>query len=287
MKSLETLPQDIYNLFEINHEFNPDNVKLFGEKLAQHLANRISEERSPRRLRLSAIGDECARRVWLKANKPELEEKLRPETKFKFLYGDILEELILFLAAEAGHTVEGQQDEIVIGGVKGHRDAIIDGRIVDVKSASTFSFKKFKDNNLRSDDPFGYLKQIGSYRFGSREDNRVKEQDVVSFIAVDKQHGHICVDTYPADDVDYEALIEEKKAIVDQEEMPDRGYVDIPEGKSGNKKLCTNCSYCSFKKACWPEMRTFLYSKGPVFLTHVELEPKVPELTSTEEILND
>ena len=62
------------------------------------------------------------------------------------MFGDILEELLLFLAKEAGHTVTGQQDTLSISGVNGHRDAIIDGRLVDVKSASSYSFRKFKNN---------------------------------------------------------------------------------------------------------------------------------------------
>ena len=58
----------------------------------------------------------------------------------------------------------------------------------------------------------------------------------------------------------------------------DRHYKDQEFDKSGNRKLCMNCSYCSFKKTCWPNLRTFIYSHGPVFLTHVERPPKVEEV---------
>lgn len=194
--------------------------------------------------------------------------------------GDLLEELLLFLAAEAGHDVQGQQDEVEINGVKGHRDAVIDGRIVDCKSASTYSFKKFASNGLRGDDPFGYLDQLGGYLFAAKDDPLVKEHDVASFLVVDKTLGNIVLDTYPSNGVDYSSKVEDLKVMVDQSEPPPRHYEDVPEGKSGNRKLCTACSYCSYKRECWPDLRAFAYSTGPVFLTQVEKEPKVFELQS-------
>jgi hypothetical protein len=49
---------------------------------------------------------------------------------------------------------------------------------------------------------------------------------------------------------------------------------------SKNMKLCTTCSYCGFKKECWPEARTFMYSTGPVFLVKVVDVPRVQEITN-------
>ena len=42
-------------------------------------------------------------------------------------------------------------------------DCKIDGIVTDVKSASSFGFKKFKDGQLAIDDPFGYIDQIKAY----------------------------------------------------------------------------------------------------------------------------
>lgn len=54
----------------------------------------------------------------------------------------------------------------------------------------------------------------------------------------------------------------------------------VPASKtSKNKKLCTSCSYCNFKKQCWPEMRTFMYASGPEFLVEVVDVPRVMEIT--------
>lgn len=280
-KSIDTLVSDIYALLDpdYSHDFDENNVLQFGHNLASHIRNRLAATgKGQPSLRLSNIGTKCHRKLWYSINTPEKAEPLSPAARFKFLFGDILEELLLFLGAEAGHVVEGQQDELNINGVKGHRDAIIDGRLVDCKSASTYSFKKFASNGLRADDPFGYLDQIGAYLEGSKSDPRVKDKDVASFLVVDKTLGNICLDTYPKNgDTDYSAKVDELREMLAKPEPPDRAFEPVPEGKSGNEKLCTYCSYCDFKKECYPELRTFIYSNGPVFLSKVEREPKVFE----------
>ena len=99
-----------------------------------------------------------------------------------------------------------------------------------------------------------------------------------AFLAIDKQLGKICLDKHPKSSVDYKSKVAETKEMLASSSPPDRPYVAEPDGKSGNMKLGVACSYCSFKKTCWPEMRTFLYSNGPRFLTVVQRTPEVPEL---------
>lgn len=274
-KTLDTLVQDIYALFTEPHEFSEGSVEEFGKRLASHISNRVTEEKSGGYLRMSALGTKCDRKLWYSVNKPELAEELPPEVRFKFLYGDILEELVLFLAKEAGHSVDGTQDTLSIEGVKGHRDAIVDGVVVDVKSASSWSFKKFEDHLTEDKDSFGYIDQLGAYLYASQDDPAVTKKDVAAFIAVDKQLGHIVVDVHPNTYKDYAKVVREKKALVAQEGIPFRTFSDEPDGKSGNRKLCTECSYCSFKKSCWPDLQTYFYSTGPRFLTKVVKEPNV------------
>ena len=277
-KTIQTLVKDIYALFTEPHEFDEGNVDKFAHRLATHIRNRISDEKGKPSLRMSNLGTPCDRKLWYSVNKAETAEPLRPEVRFKFLYGDILEELVLFLAAEAGHSVEGTQDQMDINGVKGHRDAVIDGTLVDVKSASSFSFRKFQDHLTKDQDAFGYLDQLGAYLYASKDDPIVKDKNKAAFIAVDKTLGHIVVDVQPNTGKDYSKLVEQKRAILEAKEPPARAYADEEDGKSGNRKLGTACSYCPFKKECWPEIRTFLYSTGPRFLTVVKNEPKVMEL---------
>lgn len=277
MKTLDTLVSDIYSLFTEPHEFDQANVEEFGKRLATHISNRIADDRPSNTLRMSNLGTRCDRKLWYTTNLPEAAEPLTAETRFKFLYGDILEELVLFLAKEAGHSVDGAQDTLSIGGVRGHRDAVVDGVVVDVKSASSFSFRKFADHLTPDRDAFGYLDQLGAYLYASKEDPKVTRKDIAAFIAVDKQLGHITVDVQPNTGKDYETLVEKKKALIAQADPPPRAFTDEPDGKSGNMKLCTECSYCAFKQTCWPDLQTYIYSTGPRYLTNVAKEPNVPK----------
>jgi hypothetical protein len=279
-KSIDTLVEDIYALFDKPENWNPDpeNIKAFGQRLATHIGARASLERGAPTLRLSNLGSP-ARKLWFTVNRPDAAEKLRPETKIKFLFGDILEELLLFLSKEAGHDVKGEQEELVVNGVVGHRDAVIDGRLVDAKSASSYSYQKFKDHGLPGNDPFGYVDQLGSYLHASKDDNLLTDKDVASFLVIDKQHGKLCLDTYGKTGIDYDALVEEKRQVLALPEPPEEFcYNPVPEGKSGNMKLPVECSYCPFKWECRTDLRGFLYASGPVYLTKVTREPKVPEI---------
>lgn len=276
-KELKTLIPDIYSLFTSDFKFDPELVKRFGERLAEKIAYRVEENKGTPSLRMSNLGTPCLRKLWYQINKPELGEKLDGQTRFKFLYGDILEELVLFLAESAGHDVRGGQGVLDIAGVKGHRDAIIDGILVDVKSASSYGFKKFAEHGLEGSDPFGYLDQLNAYLFASQNDPDLTEKKKAAFLAVDKVLGKMVLDEYPSNGVDYEAKVAELRLAMVQPTPPARAYEDVPDGKSGNRKLGIECSYCGFKETCWPGLRTFGYSTGPRFFTHIAKPPRVEE----------
>jgi hypothetical protein len=276
-KSIDTLVDDIYGLFKSGKKFSEESIKIFGEKLATHISNRVSDNSPTPSLRMSNLGTPCKRRLWYSVKAPELGEPLTPQTYFKFLIGDILEELVLFLAKEAGHDVKDTQEEVELHGVKGHTDGTIDGVLVDIKSTSSFSFRKFKEGLRKVSDDFGYLVQLGGYRQARRKDKETPPGPA-AFIAVDKTLGHICVDIHNEDlDINYEKLVADAKQILANPEPPPRHYDDAPEGKSGNRKIPMPCSYCQYKEPCWGNLRKFVYSNGPVWFTKVVREPNVPE----------
>jgi len=197
----------------------------------------------------------------------------------KLRFGDLIENLLLSLAKAAGHTVEGGQDEIVVDGIVGHRDAVIDGVTIDVKSASSPSFKKFEKNELRVDDPFGYIQQLTGYVYGAKDDPKVTDKTGGAFLVMDKTLGHICLDYY---DLTPElhlfpSRLVATKMMATMKTEPHREFDPVPDGKSGNMKLPAACSYCDYRKECWKGLRTFIYSSGPVYLTKVANLPKVPE----------
>jgi hypothetical protein len=284
LPNLDTLVPDIQALFEKGHECDPEQVKYLGEAIANVVAKRLKEGGEPPRQfkqYLSQIG-KPDRQVWYDAHSKGVPEKLDASARTKFLFGDILEELLLFLAVEAGHTVEDEQKRVVIEGVSGRQDAKIDGVTVDVKSASKFAFAKFKDGSLRHKDDFGYMWQLASYSHAEGGNDG-------AFFAINKELGHICVMPVPKEELklyDVVERINEQKAVIASDVPPERCYDDIPEGKSGNMRLCAACSYCKHKEECWPGLRTFIYSTGPKFLTKVVREPDVPEV-KPEQVLEE
>jgi len=192
----------------------------------------------------------------------------------------MIEELVLNLATASGHSVKGTQDKLNVHGIQGHRDAVIDGMTVDVKSCSTYSFKKFKEGRLKDDDPFGYISQLSSYVYAGKDDPLVVNKTHGAFLAVDKQNGHICLDIYDFTEElkKKEKEILETKAIV-VGDIPKERIDPVPQSKtSPNMKLSMQCSYCEYKYHCWDKVRTFIYSYGPEYLTDVVNEPKVPEV---------
>ena len=68
------------------------------------------------------------------------------------------------------------------------------------------------------------------------------------------------------------------KKLVEGLEPQEFCYEDVPDGKSGNRKLAIGCSYCQFRDKCYPNLRTFAYSNGPKYLTKVVKEPFVAEV---------
>lgn len=284
MKSVRTLVKDIYALFTDNdHEVTEENATTFGHQVGKMVEYRLSNQEYEPTLRMSNLGTPCRRKLWYSINRPEKAEPLDPWTKIKFMFGDLCELFLLFLAREAGHTVQNEQREVNLNGVKGHIDCLVDGELVDVKSASTYGFKKFKENGLREDDPFGYLPQLFGYLEAEQDDPDLLEKNHAHFLAFDKQHGHIALDTYRKDPAkNYAELVNSSREMLAQPEPPDRQYTDVEFQKGGNRKLGVECSYCAFKDHCWPNLRTFLYSTGPVFLTEVRKVPNVIEITPHE-----
>ena len=284
-KTIHTLVDDIYRLMETKEaEESVDveaEIELFGENMKTLMRTEFGRKRTTdrRTLRLSNIGRDD-RVLWNVVNGTEKEE-IKPATYIKFMYGHLIEEMLLFMTRMAGHEVSDEQRVCEVEGIKGHMDCKIDGLVVDVKSASSFGFKKFKDGTLAMDDAFGYVDQIKAYAHacGKRE---------FGWLAMDKANGHLTVLKYDLDDTqapvhkeidgDIEERIIHVKEMVKGDEPEGYCQDPVPEGKSGNMKLSVKCSYCQYKKHCYPNLRAFSYYGGPKFFSHIEVEPKVQEL---------
>lgn len=270
-KNIDTLIKDIYGYLKGYPEVSPESASELALSLSQVITDKLSHYRSPA-LSMSCIGHP-QRKLRLELTKPA---KVSGKDRLRFLYGDIIETLVLWLAKQAGHTVEGQQDEVCIDGVKGHIDAIIDGVLTDLKSCSPYSYKKFSDGTLPSNDPFGYLPQLSSYKF-------CKKTKRAGFLAVDKVSGDMCF--YEPDP---DIHLPDPKAVIARARTASKtDFKSLPPceepvaaGKSGNMKLTLGCKLCHYRDKCWPDAKVYQYSTGPEYLTKVVKEPRVKKARS-------
>ena len=289
-KTTDNVVADIYALME-SKDADPSvdveaEIEKFGEGVKALMRTEFGRKKREdnRRLRLSNIG-RTDKYLWNHFNGTEGEE-LQPHTYIKFMYGHLIEEMLLFLTRMAGHTVTDEQKVCNVEGIVGHMDCKIDGVVTDVKSASSFGFKKFKDGTLAYDDPFGYIDQIKAYAHS-------EGQTEFGWLAMDKANGHLTYLKYDLNDTEapvYEVLrgdivdrVKHVKKLVEQPEPVKWCYPPVPDGKSGNSKLSIGCSYCQFKDHCYPNLRVFAYSYGPKYLVDVVKEPKVQEVMPDEE----
>jgi hypothetical protein len=277
MKTLDTLVDDIYKAISpLNYEKSlviPEElIETFGEGVKEALRHwSKAQPKGKKALRMSNIGLP-KRKLWLDNLYPRTNSVEDKALQIRFLYGHILEELLLFFVELSGHHVSDKQKEVILAGVKGHIDCKIDGEVVDIKSASSFGFKKFIDNKLSDDDPFGYLAQLSGYE-------EAEGTDQGGFLVINKESGELCLSR--PEDLDKPVssnLIKDLKDCLKSTDMPDQCYPEEPEGKSGNMKIARSCSYCAHKFKCFEGLRTFKYARGLMYLSRVEQTPKVEEI---------
>lgn len=286
MPDISTLVTDIQK-FVGNKDgwFTGEVADTYAQEVSQRLYRSFGEKPGVPRLRLSGMGPKCPCQLWHSIHSASLAEPLSASAVVKFTYGHLLEALVISWAKASGHEVTGEQDALSVDGIVGHRDCIIDGCVVDVKSAATRSFQKFKDKTLAQDDPFGYLEQLDGYLLASADDPLVRVKDRGYILAVDKQLGHLALYEHRHRPDHIRNRIAEYKSIVGLSEPPRCNCGTTLDGKSGNIKLDVRASYSPFKYVCFPNLRTFLYSDGPRYLTKVVRKPDVIEVDKNGKVV--
>lgn len=278
--NIHRLIPDIYDLVGGQHGLDNRITSDLASSIASAVQTSLAPQ-PPRGLRLSGLGPKCPKAYWHSIHTPELAEPLPPYARIKYTYGHIIEHLIIGLAKASGHEITGEQDGLTVDGVDGHRDCVIDGAVVDIKSSSSRGFQKFKDKTLAQNDDFGYLDQLDGYILGSANDPLVRIKDKGYLLVVDKTLGHMVLYEHHLRETKIRDRIRDCKAIIELPHAPKCTCGTIPDGKSGNIRLDTKASYSVYKHVCFPRLRTFLYASGPVYLTKVVREPDVTELTRT------
>ena len=283
-KPLNTIVPDIYGLLE--NLSNGEPLPITEEALDATMASMkeaILHWATPRprdtdfTVRMSNVG-KPSRQMWFEKRDPNGRGSVDGATQIKFLYGHVLEEIVLMLVRMAGHNVTDEQKEVTVNGIVGHMDCKINGQVVDVKSASKFAFNKFMKGTLADDDPFGYLGQLAGYE-------KAEGTNEGGFLVINKESGELCM--YVPDDLDKPNIDTKINTLLDELKLdtpPDLCYTPTPDGKKGNMQLPKGCTWCKYKYECHKDandgagLRTFKYSTGYKYLTHVEAEPKVDEI---------
>ena len=282
-KRIDTIATDIKNLVAGISNGKPANVTeenmdkfLLNIKEAFNAWNNPVREKDGK-LRMSVLG-KPPRQLWYDRFSPKKTKSYDASLNIKFLYGHILEHLLLYLAELTGHKIGDQQKKVEIDNIKGHIDATVDGEVCDVKSASSFSFKKFKTGELVGDDPFGYHAQLSGYEAGMGTTGG-------GFLVMDKSSGDVCF--YKPDELakpNVPTLIKTLQDTLKRNSPPDRCY-QLSETKGGNKSLPIGCQFCSHKWECYKDandgkgLRVFKYSNKFVYLAEVNRQPNVEEIT--------
>ena len=262
------------NMTEENLDVFLNNVK---EAILSWNTSPAKAQQYEGQLRMSVIG-KPARQLWYDKYSPKERQDEDAGLGLKFLYGHIIEHLILYLAELSGHKVEDRQKKVKVDGVKGHMDAKVDGEICDVKSASPYSFKKFQNGEIVNDDPFGYHAQLSGYE-------EAEGTKGGGFLVADKSSGDICF--YKPDELakpDTKTLIKDLNTKLASDVPPERCY-PLKTEKNGNKAIPVGCQFCIHKFECYADankgkgLRVFKYANKNVFLADVVKEPNVEDIT--------
>lgn len=220
------------------------------------------------RIRMSGLGHPLCQQVMGRDGK---HEEMQYNAIFRFLIGDLVEAAVMAVMKASGVDIVEEQGECSLTladtEVHGTLDVVLDDpvdgkKVWDIKSASPFSYsQKFGKgyDNMKDDDPFGYLVQ--GYLYAAS-----KDLPFGGWIVVDKSSGEIQFVQAP-DVQDHDS--EEFLAIAaDNIKKLNSGHVFKrppmkPEDEcytvrgekiyTGNKLLNKQCTFCGYRAECFPK----------------------------------
>lgn len=231
----------------------------FGDETKSALKKQFEREERSFKLSMSNVGRPLCQ---LKMEKQH--GSVNPDGIVRFLFGDLVEDVLLFLLYASGINILAEQKytslEIEGRQLGGTLDIILDlGRgpeVYDIKSASDFAFKSKSNMTFKEflkQDSFGYCSQL----FGYAEAEKILPG---GFIFNNKSSGEISVLAVPEhfEELKQEALDKAKYNLLNIDTPFKREFDDIEETfnkkKTGNKILGTVCEFCDFKFKCWDNL---------------------------------
>lgn len=176
----------------------------------------------------------------------------------RFMYGSIIEGLTVSVLKHAGIIIQEEQTPVTLSlagiEIKGTLDVVIDDKVWDIKSASSYSFKeKFASyETLKEQDELGYLAQIYGY-------SKARGIAAGGWIVVDKSSGEVKIiavpEQYQEDSERCLSKVENNVKILLGNKPFKRCFSDKEETFrkkfTGNRVLDYPCIYCPFKYSCW------------------------------------
>lgn len=254
-KKIDTIVQDIYSVMK-SKEYTGDLegiAKQAGDEVAEALVQAFEPYEDKRNLRMSGIG-RCERAQWYNV-KGYTAEEIDGSVYLTFLQGHILEAVLLAIVKLSGHTVTEQQKKHTVEGINGSQDCTIDGELVDVKTASDWSWKnKFADDGIK-DDSFGYIKQLSAY-------GKTAGRKAGYFLAFNKNKStlKLCKQELE-EDIDTFIVDLKSKMVLDTPPMRLANATSFNK-KTGEEKLCMTCAFCGYKEDCYGSLNSRM--TGPI-----------------------
>ena len=239
-------------------------VNEFGEMCKAAFVKQFIEPREKKfRPRMSNIGRPLSQLQMEKSGAKS--ETIPYNHKMRNFYGDVIEAMAIAILKSSGVKIDEFQKKVKHkfkdSEINGTYDVQIMDKVWDIKSASPYSFKyKFGDeggfNAIVKDDTFGYVSQ--GYLYGEAD-----KREFGGWIVIDKSSGEWSVVETPLSDDEYSknALkqAEENLKALNSDAPFKRLYEDDEEffnkKPTGNRILKSPCTFCSYKKACWGEVK--------------------------------
>jgi hypothetical protein len=243
-KSINTVVPDVYEVMK-SKDYSGDLSTIAmqaGREVEEAIKNAFEPYENKNELRMSSIG-RCERAQWY-AVKGYTPEEIEGSVYLTFLQGHILEAVLVALIKLAGHDVQDQQKKHTVEGINGSQDCTIDGELVDIKTASAWSWdNKFAADGIK-DDAFGYVKQLSSY---GKTDNRKEGY----FLAFNKNKSTLKLCKQELEE-DIDTFIVDLKDKMESDTPPMRLANATTFSKAEAKeKLCMTCAFCGFKEDCY------------------------------------
>ena len=242
-KTIETLIPDVYEVMKSkDYTGDLDTIAMqCGREVEQAIKNAFEPYEQKKDLRMSSIG-RCERAQWYTV-KGYTPEEIDGSVYLTFLQGHVLEAMLVALIKLSGHAVTDQQKKHTVEGVNGSQDCTIDGELVDIKTASAWSWdNKFTEEGIK-DDGFGYIKQLSAYGKGDKRKHGY-------FLALNKNKSTLKLCKQELEQ-DVDTFIVDLKDKMESDKPPMRLAKATTLTKQGEEKLCMTCSFCNFKNDCY------------------------------------